>query len=191
MINKKQEDCEKLIITYFFIQKIRRTKNMSKTRSPQEIRIKNEIKHKQESNIHQNRATKILKKVRGLKPQIDVERGLYFTKSFQQTEGQPLVLRWAKALKYYAENATVYIDEDQLIVGRSGKQGRYGILYPELDGDTLGEAIKTLPQRNVSPFDITPEDAKIITSDAIILWAERHAWKHYDHCSGWEDHTDR
>ena len=57
---------------------------------------------------------KLLKKVRESKPQIDIERGLYFTKSFQKTEGQPLILRWAKALKYYAENASIYIDENQL-----------------------------------------------------------------------------
>ena len=63
-----------------------------------------------------------------------------------------MILRWAKALKYYAENASIYIDENQLIVGRSGKPGRYGILYPELDGDTLDEAIKTLPSRDVSPL---------------------------------------
>ena len=62
------------------------------------------------------------------------------------------------------------IDENQLIVGRSGKPGRYGILYPELDGDTLDEAIKTLPSRDVSPFDITPEDAKIITEQITPYW---------------------
>ena len=143
---------------------------MSQSRSPQEIRIQNEINHKKIANVHENRATEILKKVRESKPQIDIERGLYFTKSFQKTEGQPLILRWAKALKYYAENASIYIDENQLIVGRSGKPGRYGILYPELDGDTLDEAIKTLPSRDVSPFDITPEDAKIITEQITPYW---------------------
>ena len=74
---------------------------MSQSRSPQEIRIQNEINHKKIANVHENRATEILKKVRESKPQIDIERGLYFTKSFQKTEGQPLILRWAKALKYY------------------------------------------------------------------------------------------
>ena len=87
---------------------------MSQSRSPQEIRIQNEINHKKIANVHANRATEILKKVRESKPQIDIERGLYFTKSFQKTEGQPLILRWAKALKYYAENASIYIDENQL-----------------------------------------------------------------------------
>lgn len=142
---------------------------MSQTKSPQEIRIENEIHHK-EQQAYKNRALEILKSIRDKKPQIDIERGLYFTQSFQKTEGEPLILRWAKALKHYAEHATVYIDKDQLIIGRSGKPGRYGILYPELDGDTLDEAIKTLPQRKVSPFNITPEDAKIITEQIAPYW---------------------
>lgn len=40
-------------------------------------------------------------------------------KSFKETEGQPLVLRWAKALKHFAEQAAVAIFDDELIVGRS------------------------------------------------------------------------
>jgi len=143
---------------------------MSKIISPQERRIQYEIKHKKPAFIHQNRATKILSRIRGQKPQIDIERGLYFTQSFQETEGEPLILRWAKALMHYAKYATVYIDDDQLIVGRSGKQGRYGILYPELDGNTLGEAIKTLPTRTVSPFSISDEDAKIVVEEIAPYW---------------------
>lgn len=132
--------------------------------SPQEKRIK---ENKNEINT---RALRILNKTKGTKPQIDIERGLYFTQSFKETEGEPLILRWSKALLHYAKNATVYIDDDQLIVGRSGKQGRYGILYPELDGDILDEAIKELPKREVSPFDITKEDAEIVLNEISPYW---------------------
>ena len=86
------------------------------------------------------------------------------------TEGQPLVLRWAKALKHIAENITVYIDDNQLLAGRAGCQGRYGILYPELDGDFLDVSIRDLPNRSVSPFSITPEDAKIAIEDIAPYW---------------------
>lgn len=46
--------------------------------------------------------------------------------------------------------AMVYIDENQLLVGRCGKQSRYGILYPELDGNIFKEAVEKLPERNTS-----------------------------------------
>lgn len=145
----------------------------NKILSPQEERIQYEIDHKVIQFSHPNRASHILSKVRSQKPQIDVERGLYFTQSFKATEGQPLILRWAKALYHYAEHATVYIDDDQLLVGRSGKQGRYGILYPELDGNIFREAIEKLPTRDNSPFDISEEDARIVAEEIAPYWEEK------------------
>lgn len=78
-------------------------KNMAeeKVLSPQEERIKYEQEHKVIKFNRPGRAARILSKVRSQKPQIDVERGLYFTQSFKETEGQPLILRWAKALFAY------------------------------------------------------------------------------------------
>jgi pyruvate-formate lyase len=64
----------------------------------------------------------------------------------------------------------VYIDEDQLMVGRSGVQGRYGILYPELDGDFLDLAVEELDKRDVSPFIIEEEDAKVMIEEIAPYW---------------------
>lgn len=139
--------------------------------SPQEARIREEIAH---NNVvafgSQNRALEILRKIRTAKPQIDIERGLYFTQSFRETEGQPLNLRWAKALLHYAKNATVYIDENQLLVGRGGKAGRYGILYPELDGNIYGEVLGKISTRENSPFDISQEDIRIVSEEISPYW---------------------
>lgn len=144
---------------------------MALTYSPQEARIRHEIAH---DNVvafgSSNRALDILRTIRTSKPQIDIERGLYFTQSFRETEGQPLNLRWAKALMHYAKHATVYIDENQLLVGRSGKQGRYGILYPELDGNIYGEVLGKISTRNNSPFDISEEDIRIVSQEISPYW---------------------
>ncbi len=141
-----------------------------KVLSPQEERIAVEIKTKSREFQKPNRAAKILKTIRDQKPKIDIERGYYFTQSFKETEGQPLNLRWAKALYHYAKNATVYIDEDQLLVGRCGKKGRYGILYPELDGNILKEAVEKLPSRDNSPFDISEDDARTVIEEIAPYW---------------------
>jgi formate C-acetyltransferase len=88
----------------------------------------------------------------------------------KETEGEPLVLRWAKALKHIAENMTIYVQDDQLLLGRAGCDGRYGILYPELDGDFLDIAVRELPSRPTSPAVITPEDAKIVIEEIAPFW---------------------
>ncbi len=130
-------------------------------RSPQEERIKNQIAGNENAFRHTHeRVFRLLERFEGQKPRIDIERALYFTQSMKETEGQPLVLRWGKALMHIAKNISVCVQEDQLLLGRAGCDGRYGILYPELDGDFLDIAVRDLPTRKTSPATITPEDAK-------------------------------
>lgn len=138
---------------------------MEKIYSPQERRVL----FGEKSGVSP-RAERLIGRVRGVRPQIDVERGIFFTKSFMNTEGEHLALRWAKALMLYAEKSTVTIENDQLLVGRGGKASRYGILYPELDGDTLGENISRLPGRSTSPFDISQEDADAVWEYIAAYW---------------------
>ena len=52
-------------------------------------------------------------------PRVALERAIYFTESFKTTEGRPLVWRWAKALKHIAENISVAVFDDELIVARA------------------------------------------------------------------------
>ena len=139
--------------------------------SPQEQRLYDQMEGKEDKfrKTH-SRVFKMLERFDGQKPRIDIERALYFTQSMQQTEGQPLVLRWAKALRHIAENMTVYVQDDQLLLGRAGFDGRYGILYPELDGDFLDIAVRDLPTRTQSPATITPEDAKIVVEEIAPFW---------------------
>lgn len=53
-------------------------------------------------------------------PYVDVHRARLFTESMKETEGQPLVLRYALAMQRLAEKLPVYIEKDQLLVGRVG-----------------------------------------------------------------------
>jgi formate C-acetyltransferase len=139
--------------------------------SPQEQRIQDELAGKPGGQVKgRERVMTILKSFQNLRPRIDIERAKFFTESMRQTEGLPLILRWSKALKHIAENVSVYIDDHQLLAGRAGCQGRYGILYPELDGDFLDTAIEQLPQRAASPFDISAEDAEVVIHEIAPYW---------------------
>lgn len=104
---------------------------------------------------------------------VDVERAKYFTESFRQTEGQPLTLRWAKALYHIAENISVYIDPYQLIVGRVGKPGKYGLIYPELDGCFLPQFVHQAKDREKSPFEIDSKDIDVIEQEIAPYWKGR------------------
>ena len=57
-------------------------------------------------------------------------------------EGQPLVLRWGKAVAHVLSHTPIHIEEDELIVGSAGPPGRYAVLYPELEERFFSEAVR-------------------------------------------------
>lgn len=134
--------------------------------SPQEDRVINSKVDRSE----RERTYTILESFQGHVPVIDIERARYFTASMRETEGQLLVLRWAKALRHVAENITVYITPHQLLAGRCGQLGRYGILHPEVDGDFYGTVMHDVEKRSKSPFRISAEDADIIVNEVAPYW---------------------
>ena len=148
---------------------------VAEIKSPHEQRLEDNIAGKEDIYRESHkRVFKLLERFDGQKPAIDVERALYFTQSMAETVGQPLVLRWAKALMNVAKNITVMVQDDQLLLGRcGGHDGRYGILYPELDGDFLDIAVRDLPTRPQSPASISPEDAKIVVEQTAPFWKGR------------------
>lgn len=143
--------------------------------SPQEERVtgKQKIDRKGRERVY-----KILERVQFAVPAVDIERARYFTESMRETEGQLLVLRWAKALKNVAEKITVYITPDQLLAGRVGQLGRYGILYPEIDGDFYIEVMKDLSNREKSPFKIAPADMKLLMEEIAPYWEGKTYHEH-------------
>src|SRR5512137_2082846 len=106
-------------------------------------------------------------------PRVALERAVYFTESFKATEGQPLVWRWAKALKHIAENISVAIFDDELIVGRPNTWlGRYTLDYPELDGTIIQAGAEAFIAAKGAPdaITVTEEDKKIIDEVLFPYW---------------------
>ncbi|MDR1928235.1 MAG: glycyl radical protein [Oscillospiraceae bacterium] len=135
--------------------------------SPQEVRLR------QAPQPARSRVQRLLQTVQNARPVIDIERGKYFTEGFRRSEGQPLALRWAKSLYLYAEQAPVYIGEGQLLAGRAGAAPRCGLLYPELDGDILGEALRCIAIRENSPFAIAERDRRYAAEEIAPYWKNK------------------
>ncbi|MBD5538706.1 MAG: glycyl radical protein, partial [Desulfovibrio sp.] len=130
-----------------------------------------------EPEIYQTQAlkrpVKILRSFINDIPQLDLERAIYFTRSMKETEGEPLPLRWAKALRNVVENIPIYIAEDQLLAGQAGGPGRHGIVYPEIDGPHMEGVFRRakMPERAV--FKLTEEDRKRGDEELVDYWKDR------------------
>ena len=107
-------------------------------------------------------------------PRVTLDRAVLFTESFKETENRPLVLRWAKALKHFVEKVPVTIFPDELIVGRPNTWfGRWGIVYPELDGSVMPAGVEMFRKNKGKPGDVTvtEEDGKMISDVLTPYWA--------------------
>ncbi|MBS7249569.1 MAG: hypothetical protein KIH08_03095, partial [Candidatus Freyarchaeota archaeon] len=62
---------------------------------------------------------------------LDLERARLLTESYKQTEGEPMILRRAKALKHILENMTIYIRPNELVVGNFASTPDSVVHYPE------------------------------------------------------------
>src|SRR4030042_716302 len=102
--------------------------------------------------------------------QICIERARYLTESCRQSEGQPAVLRQARALEHILRHLTVRIEPDELVVGSiTGKPLGAGV-YPEgVAGRLLGE-LPGIAQRDCNTFTIAQDDQRELMEDILPYW---------------------
>jgi formate C-acetyltransferase len=129
------------------------------------------------TSLYENVSDRVLRLYEAIRaygpPRVALNRAVLFTESFQATESQPMVVRWAKALNHYAENAPIAIFDDELIVGRPNTWlGRWGIVYPELDGSIMPAGVEMFRknQGQAGEVIVTDEDARLITEVLTPYW---------------------
>lgn len=103
-------------------------------------------------------------------PEICVERGYLMTQSYRETEGEPEVIRRAKALKKILAEMTIGIGDGELIVGRGSSKQRGGILTPELTSGWYLEELDLLSTRNVDRFSPLSEEDKTKMKEFLPYW---------------------
>ena len=65
--------------------------------------------------------------------EISLERAVLYTESHRQTEGEPVIIRRAKATAHILDNVAISIRDDELIAGNRTINPRAGIMSPEMD----------------------------------------------------------
>ncbi len=103
------------------------------------------------------RVQRVRSDLMAITPSICPERALSITESYRETEGQPMVLRRAKALKKILGEMPIYIEEGQLIVGNQASRGRAAPIFPEYSFDWVIEELDHFDQRSGDVFDISEE----------------------------------
>jgi formate C-acetyltransferase len=146
--------------------------------SPQEERLRKGQGIGLVSEEAQQKRARIHRMLQGFRDKpirINVERARLLTESFTQTEGQPMVLRWGKALAHILTNVSIHIDENELVVGSAGPPGRYAIFFPELEELFFSQEVR--PTEPGDSLLLTEEDVEVINQELRPYWEGRQYHK--------------
>lgn len=102
-------------------------------------------------------------------PEIESDRAVLLTESYKESEGQPIIVRRAKAFSHILKNIPVTIRKNELIVGSATKSPRSCQVFPEFSYDWLEKEFDTVETRSADPFYIS-EDNKRILRDVYKYW---------------------
>lgn len=90
-------------------------------------------------------------------PKIESARASLLTESYQQTEGEPIIQRRAKAFAHILRHLPIVIREEELIVGSSTLAPRSCQTFPEFSYQWLEDELDTVADRSADPFFIKEE----------------------------------
>lgn len=119
-----------------------------------------------------DRIEKLIKNVS--KPaRLSVERCRLYTESMKQTEGEPMIIRQAKALKHVLENIPIQILDSELIVGTMLPNPPGAIIFPEGVGLRIINELDSLPNRETNRLMVDEEDAKVLREEIAPYWQRK------------------
>lgn len=90
-------------------------------------------------------------------PEIEADRAVLLTESYQQTESEPIVKRRALAFAHILENIPIIIRDEELIVGSATIAPRGCQVFPEYSYQWLLDELDTVAERAADPFYISEE----------------------------------
>ena len=97
------------------------------------------------------------------------QRAEIFTNSFKKTEGQPMILRRAKAFAKTLNEMDIYMEPDMLITGNQASSNFAAPVFPEYSIDWIIEELEEFDKRSGDRFYIS-EDTKKTLLDLSTYW---------------------
>ena len=103
--------------------------------------------------------------------EISFERARYYTESWKTSEGQPNIIRRAKALQHVLANIEISIRAGEILAGNRTVRPRSGIASPEMSPYWIRDEIDSLYCRPQDSFFVRPEDKTFFLEELYPYWA--------------------
>jgi len=148
------------------------SEKMSPSTSEQNSEIPNTFKYP-ELSCPTERVMLGIKRNQSVTPEIFPFRAVAVTRSYQETEGQPIVIRRAKMLERIFREHPVHIQEGELIVGMKTLKPRSSPVFPEINCSWLERDLDIISTRSNTPFYVSKETKKVLREEVFPFWRDR------------------
>jgi formate C-acetyltransferase len=124
------------------------------------------------------RTARLRKRSLDTSPSISSERAELLTEFYETNSGKhPVPIMRALAFRYLCERKTIYVGDDELIVGERGPKPKAVPTYPELTCHSL-EDLRILDARPKTSYGVPGPCLEVYESTIIPFWRERNLRDH-------------
>ncbi len=106
------------------------------------------------------------------KTHLSIERTRLHTDSMKSTEGEPQIIRQAKALANILMGIPVKIYPDELVVGSVSDKIRGAMVYPEAHDSRIVPELEELKSRDCRVIEVTQEDIRAVQEEIASYWSD-------------------
>ena len=107
------------------------------------------------------------------KRQVDLERATLYMESYRTSEGEPVVMRRALALRHVLERHRIVIDDYDLLVGNRTATPRAGVVSPEMSPYWILDELDLFPTRPQDTFEMSEQDKAFYRDVLYPFWKGR------------------
>ena len=119
-----------------------------------------------------DRVAKLRQQSLETKPWLSIERAMLITEYYRNTKTASVPMQRAEALRHILENGTIYIGDEELIVGERGPSPKGAPTFPELCCHTL-EDFEVLDSRPKISYSVDRAAREAQESQVIPYWRGR------------------
>lgn len=109
-------------------------------------------------------------------PPLCIERARLLTESFRKTESEPMPIRRALAMENILSHISLYLCEDDMLMGALAEKRRGSSVFPEFSVDWIEQELNGNPvafdKRKYDPYIVDPAVKRELLEDIIPYWRE-------------------
>jgi len=126
-----------------------------------------------EASVASERVLRLKNKMLAEPRYASIEQALIITRTYQENEQEPVIIKRALALKNALREMKIGIDKEELIVGNRTKGVRAGVVFPESGSSWVDREFETLPVRPQDKFNVNDEDILLFRQQVKPYWQNR------------------